>query len=330
MSTPRVGILVAGDAADAVAWVADRGEPVIVPATPAAVVAATVDLWLVDTVGMPPEVLQVVRDGDLPSLFLVARTEARSWTRVLRKGVHDVVWLPADADELRARLLGLLARRSAWNHVSSALVRELAHDLRGPLQALHLTVGALQNEGAVAEGYAEDVDALLEAADVAGLMLDGVANLGRHAVSAPDAPLQDLTTVVRAAAARRAFGGRITVEAGESLHVRAVPDALASAVFDVLRVAWIRAAGKRNVSVQVVRFGGEAVLVAQAKAYDALLEHLPALLWRERPILLRRDRVPMPLAGLAYARDVARALGGDLSVRRDVQDMVIELRVPVA
>ena len=51
---------------------------------------------------------------------------------------------------------------------------------------------------------------------------------------------------------------------------------------------------------------------------------------RERPVLLRRDRVPMPLAGLAYAREVARALGGDVSVRREGQDLQIELRVPLA
>lgn len=323
-------MLAVGDTSELVAFIGDRGEPVPVEPTPAGVALAVVDAWLVQVEGLPGEVLQVVRDDDVPALFLVAPADGRSWNRVLRKGSHDVAWTPVEGEEVRARLLGLLARRVSWNHVTSALCRELAHDLRGPLQALHFTVAALQNESAIASEYQEDVDALLEAADVAGLMLDGLSNLGRRAVKTEDAPVVDLAALARTTATRRAFGGRVTVESGEPLQVRGPQDALSSAVEDMIRVAWIRAAGKRNVSVQGMRFGGEGVIVVSARAYDALLEHLPALMWREKPILLRRDRVPMPLAGLAYAREVARSIGGDLSVRREGQDMQIELRVPLA
>ena len=50
------------------------------------------------------KVLQVVRDDDVPALFLVAPSEGRSWHRVLRKGSHDVAWTPVEAEEVRARL----------------------------------------------------------------------------------------------------------------------------------------------------------------------------------------------------------------------------------
>jgi len=47
-------------------------------------------------------------------------------------------------------------------------------------------------------------------------------------------------------------------------------------------------------------------------------------------VLLRRERVPVPLAGLAYARDVALASGGDLAVRSVNQELQIEVRLPLA
>ncbi|MCB9682821.1 MAG: HAMP domain-containing histidine kinase [Alphaproteobacteria bacterium] len=331
MSDPRIGWVAADAEPERLTALRERVEVVDVGHTGAAVAAAVVDGWCVLTPGLDPQVLQAIRDGETPALFLVDPAEARSWHRVLKKGVHDVAWLPAQDGELRARMLGLLARRGTWNHVSSSLCREIAHDLRGPLQALTFTVAALRNDGAVSDAFAEDVDALLEATDVADLMLDGVSNLGRTAspVTATDAAV-DVTQLVRHAAERKAYGGRVTVESGEPLVVRAKPDAIRSAVEDVVRVTWIRAAGGRRVSVQCMRFGDEVVVTAQARAYDALLEHLPALMWRERPVLLRRDRVPLPLAGLAYAREVARACGGDLSARRQGQDLQVELRLPLA
>jgi hypothetical protein len=328
VATARLGLL--GGDEPLAALLADRGEVVRVEPSAVAVSVAGVDAWVVHARDVPGPVLQVVRDGDVPALFLVEPADGRSWHRVLRKGLHDVAWCPVEPDEVRARLGGLLVRRSSWNHVTSSLCRELAHDLRGPLQALHFTVAALQNDGAVADGFQDDVDALLEATDVAGLMLDGVSNLGRQALAVtPETPVQDVTALVRAAASRRAYGGKVTVGVGEPMSVRCPPDALKAAVEDVLRVAWSRAAGKRHVRVQCLRFGSEGVVTAEARAYDALLEHLPALLVRERPVLLRRERVPMPLAGLAYAREVARATGGDLVVDRVDQNLRIELRLPV-
>ena len=38
----------------------------------------------------------------------------------------------------------------------------------------------------------------------------------------------------------------------------------------------------------------------------------------------------MPLAGLAFAREVAQASGGDLTVRREDQELHVEMRMPVA
>lgn len=331
MSAPRVGF-VGGEALDdVVAAMGDRCEAVRLDPSPAGIASANVEAMCVVAGGVSPPVLQAVRDGHVPALFLAEHAAARSWLRVIRKGVHDVAWLPLDVDEVRARLLGMLARKGAWNQVTAALCREVAHDMRGPLQALSFTVAALQNDGAVADGFSEDVDALLEATDKADLMLNGVSNLGRHAVPVKDdAPILDLGQLVRKAGARKAFGDRIQVEGNEPLPVRADKSALSSAVEDVIRVAWIRSAGRQPVRVQCLRFGDEGVLTAQARAYDALLEHLPALLWRERPILLRRDRVPMPLAGLAYAREVARAVGGDLTVRRIDNELQVELRLPLA
>lgn len=300
-------------------------------ATAAGVVGADVAAWIVHTPGLAPPVLQAARDSEVPALFLVPREEARGWHRTLRKGTHDVAWLPLDLDELRARTLGLLARRSAWSHVAGSLCRELAHDLRGPLQALAFTVEALRSDGAVADGFEEDVDALLEASDKADLLLDGVANLGRRArVVEDDAPVVELTHLLREAAHRRAFGESIVVDAGEPLQVRGHAELLASALQDVLCVAWIRSAGRRQVRVSCLRFGAEGVITVQARAYPALLDHHQALTSRERPILLRRQRVPLPLAGLAYALDVATSCGGTLTVGRTEDELRIEVRLPLA
>lgn len=308
---------------------AERGEAVL-RVLPAEVASATVDAWVVHVPGMDPEALQRVREGEVPALFLVPPGEARAWHRVLRKGLHDVAWLPWEAEEVRSRLLGLVARRHGWNEVSSTLAREVAHDLRGPLQALQLTVTALEGDGAIAEGFREDVDALLEAVDLADLMLNGIGNLGRRAILLTDAPPIDVMVAVRKAASRKVFNGRVSVVGGEALPVRVPADALAAAVEDVVRVAWIRGAGKRDVAVQCMRLGGEAVLTVRARAYDALLEQVQGLLVREKTVMLRRARVPMPLAGLAYARDVALGAGGELTVQREGQELQIEVRLPLA
>ena len=331
MSKPRVGWLSATPDPELVEALGDRCEVVPVEATASAVTAAELDAWCVRVPGLTPPVLLTVRDASIPGLFLVDPEERRSWNRVIRKGVHDVCWLPAEPEEVRARMLGQLARLGAWTTVSSALCRELAHDMRGPLQALNFTVAALQQDGALDAAYQEDVDALLEATDVTDLMLDGIANLGRHARPVPaGTPALDLTEVVRKVTERRAFSGKVMLDGGEPLRVCMRADVLESAVEDVVRVAWIRAADGRRVRVQCFRFGNDAVVSTQSKAYDALLAHLPALLWRERPILLRRERVPMPLAGLAFAREAAQAAGGDLTVRREGQELHIEMRVPLA
>ncbi len=327
MSLPRVGLVHAGTLEALVPELVDRVEAVEV--APDALAGIEVAAWVVGTPGLAPEVVQRVRDGQVPTLFVVDRSELRAWARVLRKGVHDVAVFPLDVDEVRARLQGLIARQSGWTEVSGALSRELAHDLRGPLQALQLTVMALQSDGAVAAGFQEDVDALLEAVDLADLMLDGVANLGRRPVARPEGSV-DLVPVLRKIGARPAFGGKVSVSAGEALPVAVAADVLQAIVEDAVRVVWIRASGKREVSATALRLGQDAVLTVQGKAYAALLDHLPALLSRERPILLRRQRVPMPLAGLAYAQEVAVAAGGDVTVRRADADMVVELRLPLA
>lgn len=329
--SPPVGWLV-DDADPALAEAVDaRFRRVAVAPTPAAVATAEVEAWVVDAAVVEPPVLQVVRDGHVPAVFLVAPSAARSWHRVVRKGVHDVVWTPAGADELVARLRGLLARQRSWNEVSTALCREIAHDLRSPLQALNFTVAALENEGALGPEYAEDVEDLLAALDKAGLLLDGVSNQGRRALEVPDdTPAVDVAELARTLAARPAFAGAVTVEGREPLPVRGPPDMLRSAVQDVLRVAWERAANRQQVRVQGVRFGDMGVLTATARAYEPLLENLPALLFRERPVLLKRQRVPMPLGGLAYAREVARSLGGDVTVRREDRDVRVELQLPLA
>lgn len=327
MSLPVVGV-VEREPTGLVAALGDRVDARSVG--PDGVDGAVVDAWLVRVAGLDGALLSALREGDVPGVFVVDPADAKAWTRVLRRGVHDVAWDGADADEVRARLLGLLARRTGWNEVCSALSRETAHDLRGPLQALQLTVTALRADDAIGEAYREDVDALLDAVDLADLMLDGLAAQGRRASFEAAAIATDLSGIVRQVAARRAYGGKVAVRAGEALPVRGPADVLATAVSEVVRVVWSRAAGRREVQVQALRLGDAAVVVVQARAYDALLDHVDALTSREQPVLLRRARVPMPLAGLAFARDVARRLGGDVVAQRDGQELRVELRVPVA
>jgi len=90
---------------------------------------------------------------NLPIVMLTAsRTETEHIVQALESGANDYIAKPFVAEELRARLFAILSRsrlekqERATNRFLEEMVGIVAHDLRTPLNALHLGLGMLAKE----------------------------------------------------------------------------------------------------------------------------------------------------------------------------------------
>lgn len=302
---------------------------VVLPVEADALDRVGVGLWVAHTPDLPPARLRQLRALDVPVLFLVAPEAAVSWHRVIGKGVHDVAWLPSSPAEVVGRARGLLTRREAWTLAAGRVCRELAHDVRSPLHAITLTAGSLRQELGDRPDLAEDLDAVLEAADVVDLLLDGARNLGRG----PDGSTgtADLLAVAQRVGRRSALRERVRVAPGPALPVPLSSTALEDLVADLVRVAWSRLAARSWADVVGRLQPGRAELAVHAPVYPRLLDHLPALFERGGAARARREGVPMPATGLAWARDTAVRHGGSLRAFGSAADVLtLELTLPLA
>jgi signal transduction histidine kinase len=306
--TPSEGL------AAALPWVPWPGDPTDVAWLPA---------------GTPEAVVaEVLASG---RLALFGAPMAGVWAAVA-DGAADAVADDAGDDEVHARLLGLEARGRRWTPLAARLSTALAHDLRSPLQGMRFTLSALEGEGVFGAENAEDLQMLLAVADTMEVILHGVYNLGRTLSPTRGDPV-DLATVLREEAARPFFGGRVVFEGDTGTRpvwVRGNPADLRQAVLDLLRVALQLSPGGKKIRAGLREVADEAELVLQGQTFPAVREHLAHLEDRAFP-LQQRGKVRLPLAGLGFCGEVARANGGGLSLRLEPPDAVLwQWHVPLA
>ncbi len=313
-------------------------ERVAVEADSATLLSTRVDAWCVWTPGLAPDVVRAVFQHGAPALFLTTREEGAGLLRRMSRTVHDIAWLPADAEEIHARLRRQVNVALQWNELGSMVVREIAHDLRGPLQALTFVMQAMSKDG-LPESLSKDVEMLGRTVDICDVFATAISNIGHH----PNQPWRagkgaegvkevELSAVIQGIVARPMFAGRITAEVGEIMHVRAQPSLLQRAMLDVIRVACHRIRSGRTARAQGFRSGDHIVFTVHAPAYPGMLAHAHKLTTRHDPIVTRRRHrnALMPFAGLAYASEAIRAMGGSLMPRRRDDELELEVRLPAA
>lgn len=292
-----------------------------------------VDGWIVVASGLPAHVLRALSQHGSPVLFLVDEETGPRMLRQVKKGLHDLAWLPSSTAEIDARVRGIMRRRHRWTGMTSMICREIAHDMRSPLQALNFLVQAMDRQDTDNKLEA-DLEMLRRVVDTCEVLATSISNLGHHPLRkwAPvgEAPAEvELAQVLDSMAKGRFFRSRIDLQLGESLRVWCRPKLIQRALRDVLRVTYQRMPSSDRISVQGMSFGDEVVITVSAPVFPAFLEFLPQMASREAAVLLRRQRKPVPFAGLAYAQEAFIASGGTLAIRQNEDDhLEIEARLP--
>jgi signal transduction histidine kinase len=301
-----------------------------VEATAAVVSKTAVDAWLVGPTRH--DVVRAIGKHGAPALFLV---EPDALARVLRqvsRNGHDVGVLPGSIAEFDARVEGMLRRRYQWNGLTSMLCREIAHDLRSPLQALNLLADEMTADSPT---FADDLDMLRRAAHSCKLLTTSISNLGHHPNRAWVEPVgpetKDVGVVLADVAAGASFRGRIDLEIGEALPVTMPKRLLARTVEDILRITYQRMRQNERMRVLGISNGDEAVLIVTAPVYPAFLAHQHRVTSREAMVMLKRRKFPVPFTGLAFANECVASIGGKMKLREDDEGRLeIEVRMPLA
>jgi signal transduction histidine kinase len=308
------------------------------PSDPGPIASGAADVWVVDAAAAP-EVVDAVIASRRPVLARVGADEAALWWPHVASGRAEVVAPSAPPAELRARFQGLLSRDQRWSPVTARLATTVAHDLRSPLQGMRFTLAMLEREGVLAGANEDDLNMLLAVADHLEVVLHGLYNLGR-AVSEERGELVDVAHALREEAGRVFFTGRVQVDAPErAMWVRGNPGDVRYALLDLLRAPFQLlvpdARGeRRSVQVEVTSgparsgAGVEVSIRVKAQVFPVVAPHLPGLLDRVAPLLLR-GQVRLPFAGVAFAHDVFRGMGGALEVRGEGPMLCLDATLPL-
>ena len=193
-------------------------------------------------------------------------------------------------------------------------LRLLAHDLNNPLTAIRILAEMLRDEVTDTE-MRQDVIDILEAADLAGALMDGLSSLVRLDGNDDEYtwfPI-DLVEVLRLTVDRPALRRHVKLDVPREIQMGGDRAALQRAFTDILINARrlvdasvpILVTARENQSAVVVRVHHPGPGIPPAMR-DRLFELFGA-------VELRQNRIPVAAAGLVSAQRVVCAHGGDLA-----------------
>lgn len=208
-------------------------------------------------------------------------------------------------------------------------LRLLAHDINNPLTAIRILAEMLRDEVSSQE-MRQDVVDILEAADLASALMDGMSSMTRLQ-SQPEEftwfPL-DLVEMLRNTVDRPALRRHVRLDLPREIQMGGDRNALQRAFTDVFVNA------RRLVdSEPVLVFAAEADHTVELRVRHARLELDERL--RDRlfdqygAVELRQNRIPVSALGLVYARTVVENHGGTIAFEGspgESVDLVIHLR----
>jgi two-component system sensor histidine kinase KdpD len=224
----------------------------------------------------------------------------------------EIVRVGRTADELRADCLRLLA-----------------HDLNNPLTAIRILAEMLRDELPNPE-MRQDIIDILEAADLAGALMDGLSSLVRLEGREEEYtwfPI-DMVDVLRLAVDRPALRRHVRLETPREIQMGGDRMALQRCFTDILVNARRLVDGRLPIPVEATE-GASDVVVRVHHAGPGIPEGLrPRLLEMYGAVELRQNRIPVAAAGLVYARSVIEVHGGTLAFEdgdRGGMDLVVRL-----
>jgi two-component system sensor histidine kinase BaeS len=242
---------------------------------------------------------------------------------------------PGELGELAVAFNGMADSVVRSERDRNTLTADVAHELRTPMAALQAGLEELR-DGLVAptpEGLAGLHDQSLRlgrlVADLAELSAVETAGLSLHLASV------DLAQIARDEAAQheaplRAAGLRVTVDAIDSVIVRADADRLHQTIGNLLANAARYCDPGDRVSVTVAAVGGEAILRVADSGPGIPAEELPHIfdrLWRGHAA---RDIAGSGI-GLALVREIVTRHGGTIAATSVVgEGTTITIRLPGA
>ena len=205
-------------------------------------------------------------------------------------------------------------------------LRIFAHDLNSPLTAIQLLAGTLRDE-VLDPGMRRDIMDILEAADMAGALMDGMASLVRLEGEDEDFtwfPL-DAVEILREAVDRPALRRWVKLDLPREIQLSGDRMALERAFTDML-VNALRLVERRSIVVTADE-DDEHVLLRIHHPGPWIPENLRSRLFELYGALeLRQNRIPVSAAGLVYARMVIDQHGGSLTFE-DGEDGGLDLVV---
>lgn len=208
-------------------------------------------------------------------------------------------------------------------------LRLVAHDLNNPLTAIRILAEMLRDE--VTDGeLRQDVLDILEAADLAGALMDGMSSMIRLEGDPEEHtwfPI-DLADVLRRTVDRPAFRRHVQLDVARELRLGGDRGALQRALTDILVNARRLVDGGSPIGLSA-REDKDAIVIVVHHPGQGVPEAMRGRLFELfGAVELRRDRVPVAAAGLVYAKTVVEAHHGTLSFHDRDGGMDLVVRIP--
>jgi signal transduction histidine kinase len=215
------------------------------------------------------------------------------------------------------------------DELRSDCLRLLAHDLNNPLTAIRILAEMLRDE--VPDGeMRQDVIDILEAADLAGALMDGLSSMVRLEGREDEYtwfPI-DLVDVLRRAVDRPALRRHVELDTPRELQLGGDRMAILRAMTDILVNARRLVDSSSKIVVSAREHDAQVVVTVHhpgqgvpAALRDRLFELFGA-------VELRQSRIPVAAAGLVYAKTIVEAHGGTISFADRPGGMDLVVRLP--
>lgn len=209
-------------------------------------------------------------------------------------------------------------------------LRLLAHDLNNPLTAIRILAEMLRDEVSDNE-MRQDIIDILEAADLAGALMDGLSSLVR--LEGRDEEYTwfpiDLVEVLRQAVDRPALRRHVRFELPREIQMGGDRMALQRCFTDVLVNARRLVDIRVPVPVAAWEEGPDVVVCVKHPGQGIPQGLRPRLLELYGAVELRQNRIPVAAAGLVYARSVVEVHGGTLTLSDALEGgMDLTIRLP--